>query len=327
MDFEKTLKSIKERTKRIDDSIYEHDMNVARAMRELSRYTRDTLTHLANIDKTLAEMQTSQNAQDDTDTEPEVITPIHGIMYHATALRDDQVFAARISRNIYLVVRKINGVLTAQRLDYRGFTGNIIIQPNDIITDGNDIYLNVSEDVNMLFMTIPESEWLTTPMLLQEIKVPSLVDDAFIINYSTFDRNDLNLYTNVLFGLNDVELISDEDSVTPALYLAVDAFMKQTPCSTYVVTGVFALEFNTELKNRCVPNVVFILSMVSGIDNKDEHTTMNALLGYFKNFTRQHFKFKYYGYGQLDLKLPTIRELEIAETLMSYTAKELDNCL
>lgn len=339
MDFEKTLKSIKERTKQINDNIYEHDMNVARAMRELSRYTRDTLTHLANIDKTLAEMQISQNAQDDTDTEPEVITPIHGIMYHATALRDDQVFAARISRNIYLVVRKINGVLTAQRLDYRGFTGNIIIQPNDIITDGNGIYLNVSENVNMLFMTIPESDWLTTPMLLHEIKVPSLVDDAFIINYSmfdrndsnlytnTFDRNDSNLYTNVLFGLNDVELISDEDSVTPALYLAVDVFMKQTPCSTYVVTGVFALEFNTELKNRCVPNVVFILSMVSGIDNKDEHTTMNALLGYFKNFTRQHFKFKYYGYGQLDLKLPTIRELEIAETLMNYTAKELDNCL
>lgn len=327
MDFEKTLKSIKERTKQINDNIYEHDMNVARAMRELSRYTRDTLTHLANIDKTLAEMQTSQNAQDGMDKEPAVITPVHGIMYHPIALRDDQVFAARVSRNIYLVVRKINGALMAQRLDYRGFTETIIIQPNDIITDGNGIYLNVSEDVNMLFMTTPESDWLTTPMLLHEIKVPSLVDNAFIINYSTFDRNDSNLYTNVLFGLNDVELISDEDSVTPALYLAVDAFMKQTPCSTYVVTGVFALEFNTELKNRCVPNVVFILSMVSGIDNKDEHTTMNGLLGYVKNFSRQHFKFKYYGYDQLNIKYPTIRELEISETLMSYTAKELDICL
>lgn len=327
MDFEKTLKSIKERTKQINDNIYEHDMNVARAIRELSRYTRDTLTHLANIDKTLAEMQISQNAQDDTDTEPEMITPIHGIMYHAIALRDDQVFAARVSRNIYLVVRKINGVLTAQRLDYRGFTGNIIIQPNDIITDGNGVYLNVSEDVNMLFMTTLESDWLTTPMLLQEIKVPNLLDNAVILNYSTFDRNDGKLYTNILFGLNGAELISDEDSVSPVLYLAANEFIRDTPCFSYDVSGVFALEFNTELTNRCVPNIVFILSTTSNINRKDENANMNGLLGYVKNFSRQHFKFKYYGYDQLNIKYPTIRELEISETLMSYTAKELDNCL
>ena len=179
----------------------------------------------------------------------------------------------------------------------------------------------------MLFMTIPESDWLTTPMLLQEIKVPNLLDNAVILNYNTFDRNDGKLYTNILFGLSGAELISDEDSVTPMLYLAANEFVRDTPCFSYVVSGVFALEFNTELTNRCVPNIVFILAMTSNIDRKDEHTNMNGLLGYVKNFSRQHFKFKYCGYDQLNIKYPTIRELEISETLMSYTAKELDNCL